>query len=349
MSNLNILGEQTISSRQILESIRPTLLKWFGSDDFDNWLNVAETIPATSRLFLEFHLVDSLNPRCDLITGVRATDGSLSAWLTYFPNHQDIIWENTKNLLYAWRQALNRREGFLRTHCFLMWLEFDIHARQGKLGVPSIFIALTPHTKHTEIAEDLGCYANLQTAIFRFDELINYSASRLKNITQTNSLQLGHIGYMASRQRAGVILPLRSCWRCKDIEEVFHVLSASCIQFDCALITNQLDWLKFIPYINSFILHLDSDRSFSEDFSLEVNVFRPNDDINFEKDHTILQSIEDQNLMNKNQKEILLGLRGYYHPTEQAKFSCSLHHFKIKFNNSVIQEVKCYWLVYVTK
>jgi hypothetical protein len=331
--------------KQMLEPLRPALSLWLGSGAAENWLGITSALPISSRLFLEFHPT-SAAPRCDLITRVLASDGSLSAWLHHPAPKNSAAWQETSAVLRRWQGQLRSREGILRTHCFMMWLEFDVFAESCDIGNPSIFIALTPQADVAELAEDLGDYPDLQAAILDFHHASRQTTSLYRNVMCLNSLTLGHIGYMASRGEDDARLPLRSCWRCDDFEHFYRILASARVPFDHDSLVEQTRWLQHnARHINSLMLHLDSSGDFRSDFSLEVNVMTPDIDLSEDRETALLQSLVEHGFMSAGQRRILLMLRGRYSTGSGQAFWCSLHHIKLKFVGSVVQDVKCYWLI----
>jgi hypothetical protein len=346
---MSLSGDEAVSSQKILKVMRPVLLKWLGPEVVDVWLDTASSISATSRIFLEVHPSLTI-PRCDIITSIRESDGSLSSWLNSLSHFSlNSIWGKTSSVLSEWQQSIARKKGCLRTDLFLLWLEFDILAIQNGLGNPSIFIALTPYANLVDVANELECYNDLKVAILQFDAMIVKNTPSLKALIKESPLKLGNVGYMASRHENSKNHILRSCWRCNDVYDVFNVLLLANISFNREELMEQLSWLNKISYVNSFMLHLDSAEEFYRDFSLEVNVYSPSKDVDYKKDNLIFDEIVDQGFMRKEQKDIFSEFKGSYPQSDCVEFNCSLHHFKIKFVNQIMKEIKCYWLLRVNK
>ncbi|KAB8029205.1 hypothetical protein [Fluviispira multicolorata] len=345
MNWINSSHIHTLAPRQMLEGMRTNLLPWFGQNDFENWLNIVSTIPNCGRLFLEIHPF-SPTSRCDIITSILASDSSLSAWLDAPVSSSSIIWEKTSSILRRWQKQICSQKGNLRSMCFMMGLEFDLFAQQNNLGDPSILFTLTPKDNIQELAEEISDYPELHSAVLNFLSAIKKKTKLYERVVQLNPITLGHIGYMASRQNKNDILPLRSCWRCDDIEHFYQILLISGIQFDKSLLLNELIWLENIKeYINSFMLHLDNYDIFEADFSLEVNVVNSQMHLSEKRENAILQAIINLGFLSSEQKHVLMNFSNRYSLGNDQIFYCSLHHFKIKFSNSKIQEIKCYWLI----
>jgi hypothetical protein len=268
---------------------------------------------------------------------VQLADGTLPALLKSPIAKTTPVWRKTSAMLKEWQQQLHSRQGFLRTHCFSMWLEFDIYAQELNPGDPSVFIDTIPQAKIAELAEELIDYRDFQHAILR-------SKTALEEVMGSDTIVLGHIGYMASRQKENIVLPLRTCWRCYDISHLYHLLKLMGISFNNIILQEQLDSLNGISeYINSIMLDVDSNATFMSDFSLEFNVFKPYSNSSQERESTVLQKIVELGLINSEQKQKLLKFSNTYSLNDDQKFMCSLHHFKFKFTNSRVKEVKCYW------
>ena len=345
MNYVNSSHIQTLYPKQMLEAMQAKLLPWLGENDFKNWLNTISSLPNCGRLYLEIHPF-SPSPRCDIIASVLSSDGSLSSWLNAPISSSSVIWQKTSSVLNKWQHQLHSQNGILRTQCFMMWLEFDVFAQQYDLGDPSIFIALTPKDNIQELAEELSVYPELQDALLNFLNAIKTRTELFKRVVEINPITLGHVGYMASRQNKNGILPLRSCWRCNDIEHFYQILLIAGIQFNKSILFDELIWLNNIKkYINSFMLHLDNYTHFEDDFSLEVNVFNPQIHFSEEREPIILQEIVNLGFMSEKQKQVLMSFTDRYSLDNDRIFYCSLHHFKIKLSHSRIQEIKCYWLI----
>ncbi|KIO75819.1 hypothetical protein TH53_18130 [Pedobacter lusitanus] len=337
-----ITPAQTISSTapaaiQILEAMEKPLSLWLGQTEFNNWLAQVDNLPSCSALFLEIS-TNSLRPGCDVITSVRASDGTLTELLINPITETSAAWQKTGAMLTRWQQQLQGQSGYLRTHCFSMWLEFDIQQQQHKAGDPAVFIALTPQARITELAGDLIDYPDLQYALQR-------SKSLLEKVAGTDTLVLGHIGYMASRQKEeNKILPLRSCWRCNDLSHFYQLLELAAIPFELSVVNKELQWLENLSvYVNSMMLDLDSDTAFLSDFSLELNVYKPYAPPAAERENELFRIIADAGFMKIAQQQKLLHFSNTYYLKNDQGFISSLHHIKLKFSNSKIQEVKCYW------
>jgi hypothetical protein len=338
---------QVLRPKQIFGAMTQALSSWLGEEEIENWLGAVDTLPICSTLFLEVHPA-SIQPRCDIVISVVASDGSLSAFLQNPAVGTSSIWRKTIATLKKWEQQLRSKKGALRTHCFMMWLEFDLCVRQKSLGDPAIFIALTPQADIGELAEQLNDYADFQSALLNLKYASLKNSPLLQSFMRTNSLALGHIGYMGSRQKADQLLPLRSCWRCNDIAHFQQLLMFAGISFDRPILLEQLGWLEDIAiYINSFMLDLDNHTDFMPDFSLELNVYNPRANSPTERESVLLQAIVDCGFMSIDQKQKLLIFSGHYFLESEQTFDCLLHHIKLRCSGSKIQEIKCYWLISV--
>jgi hypothetical protein len=321
-------------AEQILEAMREPLSLWFGQNRVDLWFQRIGSLPACNSLFLEI-FTNSSSPRCDIITGVEATDGSLSLLLDGSIVRTTEAWRNTLSLLGQWRQQFHKGNGFLRTQCYTMWLEFDIKESEQCIDGPSVFIALTPGSKIGDLVHSLSDYLDFQQAIYTNYELVEKERN-------DDELVLGHIGYMAARRTVGEILPLRTCWRCKNIQHAFQLLRRACIPFDGKVIEKQIYWLDDLyEFVNSILLDLDINTKFQVDFALEFNFFRP-----YEKpsnNEILLNKLIELKLLTKDQKEKLAGFSDTFLLSDGRSLDCLLHHMKLKFSNSKIQDVKYYW------
>lgn len=237
-----------------------------------------------------------------------------------------------------WQEQLHGQDGFLRTNCFAMWLEFDIRAPHVNPGDPSVFIALTPQIKIKEVAEELVDYPEFQNAILRSEAI-------LKQLIGSDVLALGHIGYMASRQKQNTVLPLRSCWRCNNVPHFLQLLELAGIPFDTFILQKQLGWLDSISEsINSLMLDLESDVVFMPGFSLEINFYKPFAEATRKREDALFKKIVGMGFMTDAQRQALLEFSNTYFLKNEQRFICSLHHIKLKFSESKIQGIKCYWL-----
>lgn len=180
---------QLFSLGQILEPLTSPLESWLGPEALENWLATLKPLPYCGRLFLEFHPALS-SPRCDVIIGVLASDGSLSGWIEQGPQDSRPIWNKTRALLKKWHRQLGSQQGALAAYCFMVWLEFDICATRIDAGDPSIFIALTPQADVARIADELGDYPELRDAITGFKATIARH-SNIQEIVQADPLVLG--------------------------------------------------------------------------------------------------------------------------------------------------------------
>lgn len=336
----------SLPSKSMLLALRPVLSGWMGPDAAADWLAVAGTLPACSRLFLEIHPA-SATPRCDLVIAVLASDGSLSGWLDGVADRgRSAAWQKTAALLERWRRQLQDRAGALRTLCFMMWLEFDVCADQKDLGDPSVFIGLTPAADVAELAGDLADYPDFQAALRSFDDAIRKETRLHVEVVRTNALTLGHVGYMAARQAESRVLPLRSCWRCDDLEHFHALLSLARVDHDRGALSERLRWMEDLKgCINSVMLHLDGNDRFLSDFSLEVNVFDPYADRLTDREEAVLGALLDRGLVSEQQLPRLRRFSGRYTVQDGRAFYCALHHFKLKIIRSTIVEAKVYWLL----
>ncbi|WGL61225.1 hypothetical protein QEJ31_06425 [Pigmentibacter sp. JX0631] len=331
--------------KKILKAMRANLSPWLGANNYDNWLNIISLMPETSRLYLEVHPF-SKKPRCDIIVSILQSDGSLSSWLNHSKSKRSLNWQKTSSLLEKWQDQINSKEGNLRTICFLLWLEFDIFADQTDIGDPSLFISLTPKDNINDLKEEIKVYPELYEAFLNFQETIQNSTELYEKVMRYNPIALGNIGLMASRQIKNEALPLRSCWRCDNIDHFFYILKIAKVQIQSSMLASELCWLQNIrEYINSYMLHLDNYKNFSDDFSLEVNVFHPNFSLSEKREKAILDEVEKLGFLTNEQKITLLNFSNCNIIDNEFKYYCSLHHIKIKITMYKIQEIKCYWLV----
>jgi hypothetical protein len=321
--------------------MKQPLSSWMG-EEFHTWLVAINELPICNALFLEVHPT-FCQPRCDIVTRLMASDGTLSAILSDHPLRKSPVWGKTLGILAKWQQQLDHQVGTLRTSCFAMWLEFDLFAKQSSPGDPAVFIALTPQADIGELAGELADYPEFQQAIVTSMRLVMH-------LRGSDSLILGHIGFMAPRQREDSILPLRSCWRCKNIAHFYEVLSLAGNDFDRSILQNQIRRLNDVEkYINSFMLDLDSRAGFRSDFALEVNVFNSRD-ASPERENVLLDMIVGLGFMSIAQKRKLIKLSNrYLFLDDKQSFDCSLHHIKFGFSKSRLHEVKCYWFVSANK
>lgn len=330
--------------RAMLDCMKPALSAWLGETHIDDWLAATDVLPICSALFLEVHPASG-EPRCDLVTSVVASDGSLSAFLRHPPVGNSPIWRKTLATLRKWAQQLDAQDGRLRSDCFMIWLEFDLCARQNHIASPGIFLALTPRSDLRGLAAELGDYPDLQRAVLNFQDIILKETPLLQDLMHSNALALGHIGYMGSRQDGDHLMPLRSCWRCDDLPHVQELLKLAGIYFDATRLQKELRWVDgIVQYVNSVMLDLDTDTGHSPDFSVELNVFRPTDPLLRTRESAILQAIVERGLMSITEKQKLTAWSGQYISASGQGFDCSLHHIKMKFSDSRIQQIKCYWL-----
>lgn len=320
---------------QMIRAMKKPLVLWLGENTIGSWLSCTDGLPACSGLFLEM-IADTSGNRCDIITRIIASDGTLSGIHNSPLVRTTALWRKTAAMMKKWKQNLDGQDGFLRTHCFAMWLEFDIHPQSQSPGDPSVFIALTPQGLVDELSEELGDYPELQQAIVQNHAL-------LEQVRGSDALVLGHIGYMAARQADDKILPLRSCWRCNDMPHMYRLLELAGIPYDRAVLREELRCLDNISgYINSLMLDLDTDMGFMPGFSLELNVYKPFANSN-RREEALLQEFTDLGFMSDEQKRSLMELSNSYVLDNGQTFVCSLHHIKLKFSGSRIREIKCYW------
>jgi hypothetical protein len=335
----------SVTPAQLLKPLKPTLVKWFEQTGAENWLRLVAELPISNRVFLEFHPASAVE-RCDVITRLMFSDGSLDHWLDRPTREESSAWRKSLQMLEAWRSQVQSGRGALQRAIFLMWLEFDLKSSSDTIGDPALGIGLTPFPDLAALADDLGDYKDLQQALRGFLRLAGPGSKLDGEILRGDPLVLGHLGYMASRGNGDHgVLPLRSCWRCEDLDHVFRILHHAGIPHDIDLLASELrSFTGWEVKANSIMLHLDSGPLFARDFSLEVNVFTPNVVRAKPKERDLFQYMVRRGFLEGAQRDILSTLTARHVLPRGQITSCSLHHIKLALKKSKVTDVKFYWL-----
>jgi len=323
-------------AKEFLRAMKAPILSWLDSDDKDDWYLAADNLPICNNLFLELH-TNSNESRCDIITSLAYSDGTLSEFLNKHNATTSPVWCRTVDFLENWHEQLKGKDGFLKKYIFSVWLEFDLRPEFYNSMDPSIFIALTPFANIDELTKDLKEYPDFQTSL-------QNSLPFLKGLKKDDPIILGHIGYMAPRQNKKQSLFLRSCWRCNSVSHFLELLNESRIVFNYDILCNQIKWMYEIEGdINSYLLDLDSNETgYSSEFCLELNVYNS---LSPHKENLLLRKMEELGFVSSKQKQSFKKFSGNYILNSKKPFNSTLHHIKLKFIDSQIAEIKCYWRV----
>lgn len=334
---------QAVSGGDLLAGLRPALSSWIGAAHWPRWLDRASAVPSSNRMFLELH-PGSRPARCDIVTSLCISDGSLAAWLEAGFEQRSPVWAATIALLQDWRRELAAGQGALRDQCMMMWLEFDLAPHEAALGDPALFIALVPGADIQALSASLAGYPALADQVSRFAHLLRHQAPW----QAADAMALGHIGYMASRLTASSASSLRSCWRCDSEDQIRQWLTLLGIARDGGVLRRE--WARLRPLMrrgNSLMLDCDSAEQFLGAFAVEVNVFQRQWAPAVAGCDAVLQAIADLGFLTPEQTRQLRRMNGRYLSDSGQTVFCLLHHIKFRFMESRVVEAKLYWLVRV--
>jgi hypothetical protein len=170
-------ANRALRPAQMLEPVGPVLSSWLGPGEAGKWLGLVGQLPICSRLFLEFHPA-AATPRCDIITSVLASDGSLSAWQHETAPRDSDIHAKILGILRKWNEQLIYRRGSLRANAICGWMEYDLLPPYDDLGCPALGIALMPRANLKELAVDFA----------EFDEAAHSISSFQRSVSDRTSL-----------------------------------------------------------------------------------------------------------------------------------------------------------------
>ena len=332
-----------VSGSDLLAGLRPALSSWLGEAHWPGWIERVGAVPRCNRMFLEIHPASS-PARCDIVTSLSLSDGSLSAWLAAGFEHRSPVWAATIALLRDWRCELATGQGGLRDQCMMMWLEFDLVPNDPALGNPALFIALVPGANIQALSASLAGYPTLADEVCRFAALI-----RDHDVWQrSDDLVLGHIGLMASRPSGASGSSLRSCWRCDSEAQLLQRLSLLGIADDGTVLHAEMARLRPLLHRgNSLMLDCDSADRFFGAFAVEVNVFQRQLAPAVAGCDAVLQAVVELGFLTPDQKRQLQRINGRFLTGSGRSVYCLLHHIKFRFVDTRIVEAKLYWLVRV--